>query len=109
MLQRPRSTIIHSEWLRYSLSTSLTRLSNWPIVDSDGNKKVAQAVILGLGSMFNHSMHEQNVIWERDTERQIITYRALRDIPIGEELCESVFEIFVSNCLRPQVYRMEAT
>jgi SET domain-containing protein len=62
---------------------------NWPIIDSDGNKKVAQAVILGLGSMFNHSMHEQNVIWERDTERQIITYRALRDIPIGEELCIS--------------------
>jgi SET domain-containing protein len=45
--------------------------------------------------MFNHSMHEQNVIWERDTERQIITYRALRDIPIGEELCKSVFKAFV--------------
>jgi SET domain-containing protein len=52
-------------------------------------------VILGLGSMFNHSTHEQNVVWERDTERQIMTYRALRDIPIGEELCESVFEAFV--------------
>lgn len=38
--------------------------------------------------MFNHSTHDQNVVWERDTERLIITYRALRDIPAGEELCE---------------------
>lgn len=62
--------------------------SNWPIVDSDGNKKVAQAVILGLGSMFNHSTQDQNVIWERDPDRLIITYRALYDIPVGEELCK---------------------
>jgi hypothetical protein len=72
-------------------SKSLTRHSNWPITDSDGNNKVAQAVILGLGSMFNHSMQDQNVVWERDTKRQIITYRALRDIPIGEELCTLMF------------------
>lgn len=61
--------------------------SNWPITDSDGNKQVAQAVILGLGSMFNHSTQDQNVVWERDPERLIITYRALRDIQTGEELC----------------------
>ncbi|KAH6858318.1 hypothetical protein B0T12DRAFT_156523 [Alternaria alternata] len=62
---------------------------NWPIVDNNGNSKVAQAVIFGLGSMFNHSTQEQNVGWMRDTQRQIITYRALRDIPAGEELCIS--------------------
>ena len=28
-------------------------------------------------------------VWERDTERLIITYRAHRDIPAGEELCGS--------------------
>jgi len=39
--------------------------------------------------MFNHSTDEQNVVWERDAERQIITYRAFRDIPAGEELCIS--------------------
>lgn len=39
--------------------------------------------------MFNHSTQDQNVVWERDTERLIITYRALRDIPAGEELCKS--------------------
>lgn len=38
--------------------------------------------------MFNHK-HEQNVVWERDTKRLIITYRAARDIQAGEELCIS--------------------
>jgi SET domain-containing protein len=60
--------------------------SNWPSTDS---RTPAQAIIFGLGSMFNHSTHKQNVVWERDTERQIITYRAFRDIMAGEELCIS--------------------
>jgi hypothetical protein len=38
--------------------------------------------------MFNHSVQEQNVGWMRDLQHQIITYRALRDIPAGEELCK---------------------
>jgi hypothetical protein len=71
------------------VAISLIKLdSNWPIIDSDGNKQLAQAVILGLGSMFNHSTQDQNVVWERDPDRLIITYRALRDIPVGEELCK---------------------
>ncbi|KAI1510490.1 SET domain containing protein [Pyrenophora tritici-repentis] len=63
--------------------------SNWPIKDMNGNNQTAQAVIFGLGSMFNHSTQEQNVGWMRDLGRQIITYRALRDIRRGEELCIS--------------------
>jgi SET domain-containing protein len=63
--------------------------SNWPTIDSYGNRKFSQAVVLGLGSMFNHSTLEQNVVWERDTDKLIITYRAFRDIPAGEELCIS--------------------
>lgn len=76
-------------------SQRLRVYSNWPIVDSKGNSKVAQAVIFGLGSMFNHSTQNQNIAWERDTDRLIITYRALRDIPAGEELCKPAgnFEI----------------
>ncbi|KAF2801110.1 SET domain-containing protein [Melanomma pulvis-pyrius CBS 109.77] len=62
---------------------------NWPIVDQHGKKKVTQAIILGLGSMFNHSTQEQNVGWERDLKGLVVTYRALRDIPAGEELCIS--------------------
>jgi len=56
-------------------------------VDQDGKNKITQAVILGLGSMFNHSTLDQNVGFERDVERQVVTYRALRDISAGEELC----------------------
>jgi len=48
-----------------------------------------QAIIFGLGSMFNHSTMHQNVGWERDLEKLIITYTALRDIKAGEELCIS--------------------
>lgn len=39
--------------------------------------------------MFNHSTQDQNVVWERDSEQLIITYRAWRDICAGEELCIS--------------------
>lgn len=61
---------------------------NWPQKEQNGGTKVAQAVIFGLGSMFNHAM-DQNVGWERDTDRLLVTYRSLRDISAGEELCIS--------------------
>ncbi|KAJ8060010.1 hypothetical protein OCU04_011621 [Sclerotinia nivalis] len=48
-----------------------------------------QAVILGLGSMFNHSALHQNIGWERDVKNLLVTYTALRDIKEGEELCIS--------------------
>jgi SET domain-containing protein len=50
---------------------------------------VTQAVILGLGSMFNHSRLHQNVGWKRDVEKKLVTYRTLRDVKKGEELCIS--------------------
>lgn len=49
---------------------------------------MTQAVILGLGSMFNHSSHSQNVGWERDLKKEVVVYKALRDIQAGEELCK---------------------
>lgn len=61
---------------------------NWPVLDEDGRRQTGQAVILGLGSMFNHS-RDQNVGWERDEAQKLITYKALRDIGAGEELCIS--------------------
>ncbi|KAK0107143.1 hypothetical protein ONS95_003849 [Cadophora gregata] len=48
-----------------------------------------QAVILGLGSMFNHSTLHQNVGWDRDVKNLLVTYITLRDIKAGEELCIS--------------------
>lgn len=50
---------------------------------------MTQAVILGLGSMFNHSALNQNVGWKRDVKNLLMTYTALRDIKEGEELCIS--------------------
>jgi len=61
---------------------------NWSIVEEGGKSKTVQAVVFGLGSMFNHSTQEQNVGWIRDTRRLVVVYRALRDIPAGEELFE---------------------
>lgn len=61
--------------------------SNWPSTDSQGKQITTQAVILGLGSMFNHSTQDQNVGWDRDLVNGIVTYRTLRDIQRGEELC----------------------
>jgi uncharacterized protein len=47
-----------------------------------------QALALGLGSLFNHSRH-QNVGFQRDVQRQCIIYTTLREIAAGEELCIS--------------------
>ena len=65
--------------------------SNWPVQDRRDTGKTTttttQAVVLGLGSMFNHSTRGQNVGWERDLRRMCVRYQALRDIKNGEELC----------------------
>ena len=47
---------------------------------------MTQALALGLGSMFNHSLRGQNVGWLRNLESDCITYTATRDIGKGEEL-----------------------
>lgn len=63
---------------------------NWPLPDRLSQKMLkTQAVVLGLGSMFNHSTRRQNIGWTRDLENEVIIYRALRDIDQGEELCIS--------------------
>jgi len=49
---------------------------------------MAQAVVFGLGSMFNHT-RVQNVGWIRDLHLRVIVYKALRRINPGEELCIS--------------------
>ncbi|TKA42441.1 hypothetical protein B0A54_06891 [Friedmanniomyces endolithicus] len=58
---------------------------NWPLP----NTGKTQAVVFGLGSMFNHSSQRQNVGWMRDLEREVVVYKALRDIGQDEELCIS--------------------
>lgn len=72
--------------------------SNWPYIPSAEEKAQAngtklptttQAIILGLGSMFNHSTMNQNVGWDRDIENHLVTYTTLSDIKAGEELCIS--------------------
>ncbi|KAK8185876.1 hypothetical protein BC567DRAFT_205233 [Phyllosticta citribraziliensis] len=73
----------------YTQHTSLHYyVYKWPTETAEGKKIMTQAVVFGLGSMFNHR-RDQNVVWERDTERLVITYRTARDIKEGEELCIS--------------------
>lgn len=45
-----------------------------------------QAIVLGLGSMFNHSAANQNIGWKRNLEAGVVVYSTLRDIEEGEEL-----------------------
>ncbi|KAG0637981.1 hypothetical protein HOY80DRAFT_888651, partial [Tuber brumale] len=71
--------IQHSLLLHYSY--------NWPRArGTTGKYTMHQAIVLGLGSMFNHSSLGQNVGWRRDLEKEVIVYTALRDIAEGEEL-----------------------
>ncbi|KAK5127641.1 hypothetical protein LTR85_006982 [Meristemomyces frigidus] len=62
---------------------------NWPMANPAGKPTKTQAVVFGLGSMFNHSTEDQNVGWKRDLKHELVTYSALRDIREGEELCIS--------------------
>lgn len=70
---------------------------NWPLPPyhplhpnpSSTTTYTTQAVVLGLGSMFNHSSISQNVGWLRDVEREVVVYKTLRDVRKGEELCIS--------------------
>ncbi|PBP21748.1 SET domain protein [Diplocarpon rosae] len=86
---------------RYIKNTILFNYTyNWPYIPSPVElhghdpksmkpPSTTQAVVLGIGSMFNHSTLRQNVGWERDVTNLLITYIALRDIKAGEELCIS--------------------
>lgn len=71
-------------------STLLDHYSyNWPVKDPEtGRIKITQALSLGLGSIFNHSDH-QNVGFQRDLESKTIVYKPLREVLAGEELCIS--------------------
>lgn len=62
---------------------------NSPELHSTKPPSTTQAVIFGLGSMFNHSALHQNVGWERDLKNLLVTFITLRDIEAGEELCIS--------------------
>ncbi|KAI9829015.1 MAG: hypothetical protein M1832_000038 [Thelocarpon impressellum] len=63
------------------------------VLEPDENERHVRhtklAIVLGLGSMFNHSTLHQNVGWMRDVANLLVTYQALRDIRQGEELCIS--------------------
>ena len=61
--------------------------SYWPSPTSPST--LTHALALGLGPVFNHSLHTQNIGWTRDIPTTTITYVALRDIRAGEELCIS--------------------
>ncbi len=63
--------------------------SNWPVKTQSESTVTHQAIIFGLGSMFNHSSQAQNVVWTRDLEHQTVIYTAMKNIDVGEELCIS--------------------
>lgn len=78
------------ENLKHIEKTSLYHYTyNWPATNALGKTFKTQAVVLGVGSMFNHSTYYQNVAWQRDVQKQVVVYRTLRDIKAGEELCKS--------------------
>ncbi len=43
------------------------------------------ALVLGYGSLYNHS-YEPNAVYERDHGSQEMRFKALRTIPVGEEI-----------------------
>ncbi|KAI5813408.1 hypothetical protein BZA77DRAFT_321454 [Pyronema omphalodes] len=76
----PSNTSLNSPTFPTDDSTAISSSKTLP------KTTLTQAIVLGLGSMFNHSVIKQNVGWKRNLEAQTITYTALRDIREGEEL-----------------------
>ncbi|KFY95064.1 hypothetical protein V498_03536 [Pseudogymnoascus sp. VKM F-4517 (FW-2822)] len=64
---------------------------NWPLPAAEGSKVPGktQAVVFGIGSLFNHSQRRQNVGWMRDVSKGVVVYRTLQDVRKGDELCIS--------------------
>ncbi|OBT96804.1 hypothetical protein VE01_04121 [Pseudogymnoascus verrucosus] len=64
---------------------------NWPLPAAEGSKtpRKTQAVVFGIGSLFNHSQRRQNVGWMRDVSKGVVVYRTLQDVRKGDELCIS--------------------
>ncbi|KAL5346145.1 hypothetical protein ACLOAV_009178 [Pseudogymnoascus australis] len=64
---------------------------NWPLPAAEGSKAPGktQAVVFGIGSLFNHSQRRQNVGWMRDVSKGVVIYRTLQDVRKGDELCIS--------------------
>lgn len=60
-----------------------------PAVDDSKVQRNTQAVVFGLGSLFNHSTRRQNVGWMRDVVKQVVVYRTLQDVKEEDELCIS--------------------
>jgi hypothetical protein len=90
MLRKRSSIITHSSSIPHRMRLkSLIFDSNWPLDKNLDQGSKTQAIVFGLGSMFNHAK-DPNVGWTRDIERQFVVYKALRDIKADEELCKCV-------------------
>ncbi|KAF8474928.1 hypothetical protein BDZ91DRAFT_674929 [Kalaharituber pfeilii] len=84
----PVIVLTREDWEQHVQFTALAHYSyNWPIRDGNTSQIVMhQAIVLGLGSMFNHSRIRQNVGWRRDIGAGTVTYLTIRDVKEGEEL-----------------------
>jgi len=46
----------------------------------------AYAISLGIGSVINHSSERPNATWTTSESRRLFIFKAIRDIPAGEEI-----------------------
>ncbi len=53
-----------------------------------GDDEKQGAIVLGYGSIYNHS-ENPNADWDVDANSRLMIFRATRDIPKGEEICTS--------------------
>jgi SET domain-containing protein len=49
------------------------------------------AVVLGFGSIYNHSQNN-NATWETDTNIRVFRFYAIKDIDVGEEICTNYMQ-----------------
>ena len=70
-------------------------------------KVSTQAIVLGLGSIFNHSALYQNLGWFKNVARQTITYITLRDIQPEEELTINYGKVWFEDADEPETMNDE--
>jgi SET domain-containing protein len=54
----------------------------WPSIKNYNSYCIA----LGFGSIYNHSNENNNIDWEINEEKRMMTFTAIKDIKINEEL-----------------------
>ena len=61
-------------------------LGNYRFIWPSRANPIGYCVVFGFASVYNHSNEKASINWEINEEDRLLTFTAIRDIEVGEEL-----------------------